>query len=102
MPLKKIMIVDDEPDITLTVKQYLEKSENPYRVICAESGRQCFELLAQGEIPDLIILDIMMPEINGWDVFDTLKEEPSWSHIPVIFLDLGIVLIASLNSINGE
>ena len=86
MALKKIMIVDDEPDVTLSVKQYLEKSGDGYVITCAESGSQCFDVLNQGDIPDLIVLDIMMPEMDGWEVFDRLKENPSWTTIPVIFL----------------
>ena len=46
----------------------------------------CFVLLKNNEIPDLILLDIMMPETSGWAVFDKLKENPSWKDIPVVFL----------------
>jgi len=76
--MKKIMIVDDEPDLIFSIKCALENFSEEYKVIGAESGRECFDLLKNGQMPDLIILDIMMPEMNGWDVFTKLKENPRW------------------------
>ena len=57
-----------------------------YSIIPVESGKECFDLLEKKEIPDLIMLDIMMPGMNGWEVFDKLRANPSWKNIPVIFL----------------
>ena len=57
-----------------------------YEVIPARNGVECFELLKNNEIPDLILLDIMMPEMSGWQVFDKLKENPAWKDIPIVFL----------------
>ncbi len=84
--MKKIMIVDDKPDSIFSIKCGLEDFSEEYKVIGAESGRECFDLLKNGQMPDLIILDIMMPEMNGWDVFTKLKEKPEWREIPVVFL----------------
>jgi len=84
--MKKIMIVDDEPDLVFSIKYGLENFSEEYKVIGAKSGRECFELLKNGQMPDLVILDIMMPEMNGWDVFAKLKENPEWNEIPVVFL----------------
>jgi len=50
------------------------------------SGKECFELLNKGYQPDLILLDIMMPQMSGWEVFDRIKENPPWNTISVIFL----------------
>jgi DNA-binding response OmpR family regulator len=82
---KKIIVVDDNPDIILAVKSGLETSSEDYEVIGAESGRKCLELL-ESEIPDLILLDIMMPEMSGWETFDKIKQNNSWVDIPVVFL----------------
>ncbi len=84
--MKKIMIVDDEPDLVFSIKYGLEDFSEEYKVIGAGSGRECFELLKNGQMPDLILLDVMMPEMNGWDVFAKLKENPEWREIPVVFL----------------
>ena len=84
--MKKIMIVDDDPDQISTIKYVLESSGNQYEVISANNGIQCLQLLVNNQIPDLILLDIMMPEMNGWEVFNHLKEKSSWKNIPVIFL----------------
>jgi CheY-like chemotaxis protein len=78
------MVVDDDPDMIFIVKCGLEDFADEYIVIGA--GHECFELLKKGQIPDLILLDVMMPEMNGWDVFTKLKETPEWRGIPVVFL----------------
>ena len=77
------MIVDDEEDIRVSVGQILEVSG--YEVITAEDGQVCLESL-QKTMPDLIILDIMMPGMSGWDVAAKIKSNPNWSNIPIVFL----------------
>ena len=81
------MFVDDEEDQIFGIKTALEdKYGDEYEVIPARNGAECLELLKNNELPDIILLDIMMPEMSGWTVFDTLKENPSWKDIPVVFL----------------
>jgi DNA-binding response OmpR family regulator len=80
---KKVMIVDDEPDIRFTVGRMLEM--NGYTVIKAVDGKDCIKKLNEST-PDLVLLDIMMPEMSGWDVVAKIKENPSWNEIPIIFL----------------
>jgi len=80
---KKIMIVDDEPDILFTVGQMLEISG--YEVIKAVNGNDCLKKLNEIR-PDLVLLDIMMPGMNGWDVAAKIKENPKWSDIPIVFV----------------
>ena len=82
---KKILVVDDDPTQTETIKIVLEKN-NEYEVNVANSGIECLDYLKNDNIPDVILLDIMMPEMNGWQVFEKIKENDSWSKIPVIFL----------------
>ena len=84
--MKKIMIVDDDPDVRISVKHALEYYCSDYNVICVESGNMCYERLRNNEIPDLILLDIMMPGMSGWMLSDRLRENPSWKNIPVVFL----------------
>lgn len=83
---KKIMIVDDSPEIAFGAKFSLEKIDSEFQVISAESGEKCFELLNNNLHPDLILLDIMMPEMNGWRVYQELRKHSEWKKIPVVFL----------------
>ena len=83
--MPKIMVVDDEPDILFTVGQMLEMGG--YEVIKAANGQEAIQKLENmPSNPDLIILDIMMPEVSGWDVAAKIKEKTEWQSIPIIFL----------------
>ncbi len=80
------MIVDDEPAIRLSVKEGLRSMNVDYEIVEADGAKECFNKLDNEDPPDLILLDIMMPEMDGWEVFDKLKDNPSWNNIPIIFL----------------
>ena len=80
----KILVVDDEKDIVDLLKYNLEK-ENHFEVNTACDGRTAMKIAVESK-PDLILLDIMMPEINGLDVCRNLKSTAATSKIPVIFL----------------
>ena len=84
--MKKIMVVDDEPDQIITLKYLFKNFKEKYEIVGANSGKECLGLMVNGESPDIILLDIMMPEMSGWELFDKLKDNPSWQHIPIIFL----------------
>jgi len=97
---KKIMVVDDEPDILTTVGKILEISG--YEVIRAVDGRDCLSKLNANK-PDLILLDIMMPEMSGWDVAARIKENPRWNNIPIVFLTAkGDVMSKGMGSLAAE
>ncbi|MBN2602982.1 MAG: response regulator [Candidatus Thermoplasmatota archaeon] len=82
---KKILVVDDNPDIIIAVKNGLESISSDYEVVGAESGMKCLEML-RTDNPDLVLLDIMMPEMSGWETFDKIKGNKKSGNIPVIFL----------------
>lgn len=82
---KKILVVDDEQDIREIIKISLE--EDGFEVLEAANGKIAIEL-AKKEKPDLITLDIMMPEINGLEAAKILKEDPNTRHIPIIILSV--------------
>ncbi|MBN3040918.1 MAG: response regulator [Candidatus Omnitrophica bacterium] len=82
--IKKILIIDDEEDFSFFVGRNLER-EGQFKVISANNGQQGLDLAKQEEV-ELILLDIMMPGINGFDVLARLKEDPKTKAIPVIML----------------
>ncbi len=92
--MKKIMIVDDDQNTLQTLKQSIEFMDIDFTVTCASNGEQCLELMKNDEIPDLILLDIMMPKMDGWETFKNLKENPLWKDIPVFFLTARTDIVA--------
>jgi CheY-like chemotaxis protein len=84
--MKTILVVDDSADVITSLKIGLEDISGMYKILGAENGQKCLEMLKNNIIPDIIFLDIMMPQMSGWEVFDRIKENPSWNSIPIIFL----------------
>jgi len=84
--MKKIMIVDDEPDQIFTAKTTLENLDEEFEVIGAGSAEQCLEMLNNGDVPDIIISETRMQGMTGRELSDKLKENPAWQHIPMLFL----------------
>jgi DNA-binding response OmpR family regulator len=83
MHKRRILIVDDEPDLVETLQARLEQ-EN-YECLAAHDGYHGLEL-ARKERPDLIILDIMLPAIDGYKIARLLKFQKELKHIPIIML----------------
>jgi DNA-binding response OmpR family regulator len=81
--VSKVLIVDDEPGICDIICLNLENEG--YETECAQSGYSALERI-KASPPDLIVLDIMMPEIDGWEVLSHIKGDPATSDIPVILL----------------
>ncbi len=80
--MKKILLVDDEPDIIEFLKYNLEQ-EN-FEVLVSYDGKDALKKLSYK--PDLIILDIMMPEMDGFEVSEQIKKNKEYNDIPIIFL----------------
>lgn len=80
---KKILVVDDEKNILQMISQSLTKAR--YNVTVSEDGKDALEKV-NNDKPDLIILDIMMPYLDGFEVLQALKRKPETRNIPVIFL----------------
>ena len=79
-----VLAVDDNKDILFAVKESLE-SDNSFSVSCAGSGKECLNRLKHHK-PDVILMDIMMPEMDGWDVVAKIKTNKDQAKIPVIYL----------------
>ena len=80
---KKILIVDDEPSIIVPVQFLME--QNGYDVLVAFSGEEAMEIIAEKKV-DLILLDIMLPVIDGFEVCQRVRENPQWNKIKIILL----------------
>lgn len=81
--MKKILLIEDDVTVRENTAELLELSD--YEVVTAPDGRQGLEK-AKKEVPDIIVCDIMMPELDGYDVLKNLSEDPKTSFIPFIFL----------------
>lgn len=80
---KKILVVDDEPDVLLLCRVNLEFEG--YDVAVAHDGEEALSFITREE-PDLVLLDVMMPGMDGWQVLSAIKSDPSKKHIPVVML----------------
>lgn len=79
-----LLIVDDTPE---NIKILMEALKDDYKLLAATSGERALEILFSGQtLPDLILLDILMPGIDGYEVCRRLKEDDNTRHIPVIFV----------------
>ncbi len=79
----QILIVDDEPNIVVPLQFLME--QNGYDVIVAQSGEEALESIAKYK-PDLILLDIMLPGIDGFEVCQIVRLNPQWQKSRIIFL----------------
>ena len=81
--VKKILIIDDEPDICEGISELLK--ESGYETLVAHRGHEGFDLLTQ-EKPDLVILDISLPDLDGTIIYERLRKNPEIQNTKVIFL----------------
>ena len=76
------LVVDDAPDIRLLLRMVL--SLEGFSVTEAESGRHALELLAGGARPDVVMLDVQMPELDGWETLSRIRRYPETADLPVV------------------
>ena len=81
--MKKILIVDDKLEVVELVKATLEGED--YQTISASDGKEALEKIGK-EKPDLVLLDIVMPKMNGFEVLTEVKKDPKTKEIPIIML----------------
>jgi len=80
---KEILIVDDEPDVVVPIQFLME--QQGYLVMVAERGEDALDLIYQYK-PDLVILDILLPGIDGYEVCEIIRLEPSFRDVKILFL----------------
>ena len=83
MTKKTILIADDEPNIVISLEYMLQQSG--YDVLVAHDGQEAIEAITR-RVPDLLLLDIMMPRLSGYDVCQKIRESEAWRGIRIIML----------------
>jgi len=81
--MQKILIVDDEPNIVMTLEYAFKK--NNFEVYIARDGSEALNIL-EHHIPEVVLLDIMMPNVDGYETLKTIKENPLLQHTKVVFV----------------
>lgn len=81
--MKKILIVNDHPEVVELVRFSLEGED--YQIVAASDGEEALKK-AREENPDLVLLDVIMPKMNGFEVCRNLKQDPQTKEIPVVML----------------
>ncbi|MBE14730.1 MAG: response regulator [Dokdonia sp.] len=81
--MKKLLIVDDEPNIVMSLEYAFQKQG--YQVYIARDGSEALVIMEK-EVPDLIILDIMMPQVDGYETIQIIKQNPAFAKAKIIFL----------------
>jgi DNA-binding response OmpR family regulator len=81
--MRKILIVDDEPNIVMSLEYTFKK--NNFEVFIARDGQEALDIL-QNQLPDIIILDIMMPLVDGFETLEQIKKNEKLQHCKVMFL----------------
>jgi len=80
---KTILIADDEPNIVLSLEYLLEQAG--YRVLVARDGQEALDAIAR-DVPDLVLLDVMMPRVSGFDVCQRVRTNRDWSHMRIVII----------------
>ncbi len=80
---KTVLIADDEPNIVAALEYLLER--NGYRVLIARNGEDALQQV-EAQLPDLVLLDVMMPLISGYEVCQRMRERAEWKHIRIVML----------------
>jgi DNA-binding response OmpR family regulator len=86
-PKHRLLLVDDDEDLRISLAEALE--ESGYVVIQAANGQKALELL-EAERPDLVLLDLLMPVLNGWQFCQSKDENPNTASIPVIAMSAAV------------
>lgn len=80
---KTILIADDEPNIVISLEFLLEREG--YRVLVARDGQDALDAMARKQ-PDLVLLDVMLPRLSGYDVCQRIRDNPAWAGVKVLML----------------
>ncbi len=96
---RKILVVDDDPNILAMHTRMVQAQSSDYVVLQAHNGREALRILRQ-EQPDLVLLDLMMPELDGFGVLEAMRDDPATQRIPVVILTAQILTEADMVRLN--
>ena len=80
---KTILIADDEPNIVISLEYLLQRAG--HEVLVARDGQEALDTFAR-RVPDLVLLDVMLPRLNGFHVCQKIRENPAWGHVRIVML----------------
>jgi len=80
---RRILVVDDTPELVRTARRRLQAAG--YEVATAADGLAALEAIEQS-VPDAVVLDVMMPHLNGFQVCRRIRAEPAWAHVKIVML----------------
>ncbi len=80
---KRVLVVDDEPNIVMSLEFLMKRAG--FEVQVARNGREALAAL-EGAPPDLLLLDVMMPELDGYEVCERIRQRPEWNATKIIML----------------
>ena len=83
---KTILVVDDEPDALRLFRRMLASAQRDYRVLRVPNGRQAQHILREQQ-PDVVLVDLMMPEMDGFQLIAEMHQDPRWRDIPIVVID---------------
>jgi YesN/AraC family two-component response regulator len=96
---KTILVVDDQPEILEMHIRVLQAQSNVHKILRATNGLEALKIV-HSELPDLILLDLMMPELDGFGVLEALRQEEATSKIPVIVLTAQVLTEENMEQLN--
>lgn len=84
--MKKVLMVDDDDTILFTFRISMEDLEADYQIDTAMNGKECIDKLQNNDTPDIILMDIMMPVMDGWETIQKIREDHHLDALPIIVL----------------
>ena len=81
-PSPLILLIEDEPDLREVIEELL--NGEGCRVVCVADGAKALEWLSQGQRPSLVLLDFIMPRMNGWSFLERMRADPAFECVPVV------------------
>ena len=81
--MQSILVADDDPTVVVALQHLLEQAG--FKVVVAQDGQEALEAMDR-EVPDLLLLDVMMPRLSGYDVCESVRSRPAWRHVRILML----------------